>query len=200
MKVVAIMGSYRKGMTIDTLVERAISGVRAADPSAEVEKIVLTDQHIEYCRNCGVCRRGDPAEPIARCAIPDSMQEILPKMREADAYIFGVPIFEGSVNALVKTFLERICWTLARAGRWPLRGCPEPRTDRKRRAILILSSGLVRPLFRRLCDDATKLIRSVARDALHARLIGTLYAGGVEKVGTDRYLVQAKKLGSKLVG
>jgi len=135
MRVVAVMGSYRKGKTIDTLVDRAIEGVKEACPAAEVEKIVLIDRDIEYCRNCGICRHDDPAKPIARCAIDDDMQEILPLMREADAYIFGSPIFEGTVNALTKTFLERICWTLACPGRWPVKGCPEPRTPERKRAI-----------------------------------------------------------------
>ena len=74
MKIVALMGSYRKGKTIDTLVNRAIKGVRSGDLGGEVEKIVLIDRHIEYCRNCGVCRNDDPGKRIARCAIDDDMQ------------------------------------------------------------------------------------------------------------------------------
>ena len=69
MKVVAIMGSYRKGKTIDTLVDRAIEGVKAANQGAEIDKITLVDRDIQYCRNCGVCREDDPAKPTARCAI-----------------------------------------------------------------------------------------------------------------------------------
>ncbi|MFC2077343.1 flavodoxin family protein [Candidatus Bipolaricaulota bacterium] len=198
MKIVAIMGSYRRGKTIDTLVDRAIEGVMSASPDAEIEKITLIDRHIEYCRNCGVCRNDDPGKPIARCAIDDDMKEILPIMREADAYIFGVPIFEGTVNAVTKTFLERICWTLARPGRWPVKGCPEPRTKDRKRAIAILSSGIIVPLLRMFCDDATKLIKSTIGDSLNAKLIGSLYAGGVEKVDFDRYLDRAHKLGQKL--
>ena len=199
MKVVAIMGSYRKGKTIDTLVDRAIEGVKAANQGAEIDKITLVDRDIQYCRNCGVCRKDDPAKPIARCAIDDDMQEILPMMREADAYIFGVPIFEGTVNALTKTFLERICWTLAKPGRWPVKGCPQPRTDTPKRAIAIMSSGLIIPLLRRFCDDATPLIKSTIGDSLNAKLVGTLYGGGVEKVGMDRYLGKSHRLGRKLV-
>jgi FMN-dependent NADH-azoreductase len=199
MKTVAIIGSYRKGKTIDTLVDQAIEGVKCASPDVEVDKILLTERHIEYCRNCGACRRDDPEKPIARCAIDDDMQEILPALCEADAYIFGVPIFEGTVNALTKAFLERICWTLARPGRWPVKGCPEPRREEKKRAIAILSSGLIVPLLRVFCDDATKLIRSTIRDSLNARLVGSLYAGGVEKVGIERYLKRVKKLGARLV-
>lgn len=198
LRVVAIMGSYRKGKTIDTLVDRAIEGVRDTNPDAEIEKITLIDRRIEYCRNCGACRHDDPAKPIAMCTIQDDMQEILPLMRDADAYIFGVPIFEGTVNAVTKAFLERICWTLARPGRWPVKGCPEPRDPRKKRAIAIMSSGLIVPLLRMFCDDATKLIKSTTGDSLNAKLVGALYAGGVEKVGMDRYLDRARKLGGRL--
>jgi len=199
MKVVAVMGSYRKGRTIDSLVDRAIEGVLEARPDAAVDKIVLTDRHIEYCRNCGACRQDDPEKPIARCVIDDDMQQILPAMFEADAYIFGGPIFEGTVNALMKTFLERICWTFAKAGRWPIKGCPKPRTDKRREAILILSTGIISPLLRRFCDDATSLIRNTIRDSLNAKLIGSLYAGAVERVGLETYEAQAKRLGAKLV-
>ena len=199
MKIFTIMGSYRKGKTIDTLVDRAIEGARNAVPETEVEKITLIDRHIEYRRNCGVCRHDDPSKPIARCAIDDDMQEILPITREADAYTFGVPIFEGTVSAVTKAFLERICWTLARPGRWPIKGCPEPRTSNRKRAIAILSSGIIVSLLRMFCDDATKLIKSKIADSLNAKLIGSLYAGGVEKVDFDRYLDRAASLGRMLV-
>jgi FMN-dependent NADH-azoreductase len=199
MKVIAIMGSYRKGKTIDTLVDRAIEGIKSVSSDAEIEKVVLIDRHIEYCRNCGACRHDDPEKLIARCTIEDDMQEILPMMREADAYVFGVPIFEGTVNALSKTFLERICWTLGRPGRWPVKGCPEPRSPERKRAIAILSTGIIVPLLRWFCDDATKLIKSTIGDSLNAKLKGTLYAGGVEKVGIDCYVERAHKLGQRLL-
>jgi len=64
--------------------------------------------------------------------------------------------------------------------------------------VAIPSSGLIVPLLRRFCDDATSFIRSTARDSLNARLVGTLYAGGVEKVGVDRYATKARSGGSWL--
>ncbi len=99
MKVVAIMGSYRKGKTIDTLVDKAIEGAKSAGGSAEIEKITLIDRDIQYCRNCGVCLKDDPSKPIARYAINDDRQEILPLMGTADAYIFSVPIFVSGVGS-----------------------------------------------------------------------------------------------------
>jgi len=53
-----------------------------------------------------------------------------------------------------------------------------------------MSSSLIVPFLRMFCDDATKLIKSTIGDSL--------YTGGVEKVGMERYLERAHKLGKKL--
>lgn len=198
MKIVAIMGSYRKGKTIDTLMDRAIEGVKDGCSAAHVEKICLIDKDIQYCRNCMVCRKDDPAKAIAQCPIKDDMQEIYPLLNEADAYIFGTPVNMGAVTAVMKSFLERICWTLAKQGRRPVKGCPEPRSKQAKKAIALVSSGLIIPLLRRWCDDATPLIKSVCQCSLNARMVGSLYAGAVEKRGVEYYVDKAYKLGRKL--
>jgi multimeric flavodoxin WrbA len=198
MKIVAIMASYRKGKTIDTLMEKAIEGARDGCSTAQVEKICLIDKDIQYCKNCMACRKDDPAKAIAHCSIKDDMQHIYPLLDEADAYIFGTPVNMGAVTAVMKTFLERICWTLARPGRRPVKGCPEPRSKEARKAIALVSSGIISPLLRRWCDDATPLIKSVCQCSLNARMVGSLYAGAIEKRGVDYYLAKAYKLGKKL--
>ena len=198
MKVVAVMGSYRRGKTIDTLTDKAIEGVKDACGTVDVEKIRLIDRNIQYCRNCMVCRNDDPAKAVAACTIKDDMQDIFPLLAEADAYIFGTPVNMGAATAVMKTFLERICWTLARPGRWPVRGCPEPRSQRSKNAVVLVSSGIIVPLLRRWCDDATPLITDVCRDSLNARVVGSLYAGAVERRGAQCYADQAFKLGRKL--
>lgn len=198
MKIVAIMGSYRKGKTIDTLMDKVIEGVKNGNSAAVVEKICLIDRDIQYCKNCMLCRKDDPAKAIAKCPIKDDMQEIYPLLDAADAYIFGTPVNMGAVTAVMKTFLERICWTLARPGMRPVKGCPEPRSHQAKKAIAVVSSGIIAPLFRRWCDDATPLIKSVCRDSLNARLVGSLYAGAVEKRGVEHYVDKAYKLGRKL--
>jgi len=199
MKIVAIMGSYRKGKTIDTLMNKAIEGAKDGCSATNVEKIYLIDREIQYCRNCMVCRKDDPVKAIATCPIKDDMQEIYPLIDEADAYIFGTPVNMGAATAVMKTFLERICWTLARPGKRPLKGCPEPRSKQAKKAVLIVSSGIIVPLLRRWCDDATPLIKSVCQCSLNARLVGSLYAGAVEKRGVEYYVDRAYNLGRKLV-
>ena len=52
MNILAIVGSYRKHQTIDALVDRALEGATAGRTGDVVDKIYLSDRHIEYCRNC----------------------------------------------------------------------------------------------------------------------------------------------------
>ena len=52
-KVVAILGTYRKGGTIDTAVEAILEGARAK--RATTRTIYLTDHHLEFCTNCRRC-------------------------------------------------------------------------------------------------------------------------------------------------
>lgn len=197
MKLLAISGSYRKGKTIDALVERAIEGARQhADVS--VGRIRLVEKKIRYCTNCMTCRNDDPEKGIGRCPIPDDMREIFPAIQEADAFIFASPINMGTATAVMKTFLERTCWTLAKPGHRPIEGCPTPRNTRPKRALIILSSGVVPPILRRFCDDATSLIKSACSSSFGARVVGTLYAGAVENRGLDRYRDKAYALGQRL--
>ena len=155
MKILVINGSYRKGKTIDTLVQSAIKGIKSSNENVSVDEIHLTDFNIKYCTNCMVCRNDDPSKEIARCTISDDMQKIYPMINEADCFIFSTPINCGTVTAIMKTFLERTCWTFARPGKFPIKGCPEPRTTRKKLAIILLSTGIIPPLFRKFCDDGT---------------------------------------------
>jgi multimeric flavodoxin WrbA len=199
MNIVAIMGSYRKGRTIDTLVDRAIAGALAARPDAKIDKIVLIDRHIEYCRNCCACRNDDPSKSVATCVIKDDMQAIYPLLEQADAFIFGTPINMSHETAVMKTFMERVCFVLAKPGRYPLKGCPAPRTAKKKRAIAIMSAGVVPTFMRMFCDEATALIKDFCGCILNARLVGSMYAGAVEKNGVEVYTDRAHQLGQKLM-
>lgn len=158
MKILAINGSYRKGKTIDTLIDKATEGIKRVNPSIDVEKLYLADRNIRYCTNCMTCRNDAPSKPFARCVINDDMQDIYRKMNDADGYIIGTPVNCGTVTAALKTFIERSVWVFSKPGTKPIRGCPTPRTDRKKAAVFIISSGIIPPLLRWFCDDASKLL------------------------------------------
>jgi multimeric flavodoxin WrbA len=73
-KVVAIVGSYRKGGTIDTAVEAILEGAR--ERGAQTNIVYLRDQHIEFCTNCRQCTQ-TPGEERSKCAQQDGLEPIL---------------------------------------------------------------------------------------------------------------------------
>ena len=208
MNVVAVVGSPRKGKVTDTLVDRAVEGLLAQAPEASVHKINLIDYDIQHCRNCLTCRDAKTDEPAAKCMIRDDMDRIVPLLLQSDALILGTPVHMGSATALMVGFLERIVWVFAKPERTFLnipgfdflnvKGCPLPRSNKQRKAIVIVSSGAVPPVWSRYCNFATPLVRDTIKDALNARTVGSMYAGAVEVRGIERYLKKSFQLGEKL--
>ncbi len=135
-KTVAIVGSYRKGGTVDQLVDAVLEG--AGEQGAETKKIYLIDQQIEYCHNCRGCTQ-TPGEERGRCTIEDDMAGILAQLDSADAVVLASPVNFYNVTAVFRTFLERLvgcaCWP------WGAKA-PKPRTKvLRRKAVLIASSA-----------------------------------------------------------
>ena len=201
MNVLAIVGSPRKGRSTDTLVDNAIEGAKSKDPNCKVKKINLIEHDIKFCKNCLVCRDGITNEPVTKCAIRDDMDDIKEDVLKSDGLIFGTPVHMGYATAIMMAFLERICWTFAKPERRVLtiNGCPKPRSDKKRKAVIIITSGIIPPIYRKFCDDATSLISGTVKDSLNAKtVVGDLYAGDIEHRGVEQYLDKAFKLGMKL--
>ncbi|MFC1614101.1 flavodoxin family protein [Gemmatimonadota bacterium] len=201
MNLLAIVGSPRKGKATDTLVDKAIEGAKAKHPDCRVKKIHLMDHNIQFCKNCLVCRDSKTDKPYSRCTIRDDMDWINEELLKADALIMATPVHEGYVTGIMATFLERIIWTFAKPeGRaLTLTECPTPRSkEKKRKAIIIVTSGIIPPIYRRFCDWATPRIRDNIKYSLHARTVGDMYAGAIQRRGVEYYFKKAYKLGRKL--
>ena len=200
MNLIAIVGSPRKGKATDTLVDKAIEGAKAMSPDCHVKKINLIDHDIRYCINCLVCRDSQTNEPFAKCSIRDDMDQIRQDVLESDYLIFGTPVHMGYATAVMMTFLERICWTFAKPqGKFfTISECPIPRSNKSRKAIIIITSGIIPPIYRRFCDDATKLIKQTIKDSLNAKTVGDMYAGDIEHRGVEHYFDKAFSLGKRL--
>ena len=126
MNLLAIVGSPRKGKATDTLVDRAIEGVKSKSPECNVKKLHLIDHDIQFCNNCLACRDSKTKGPVAKCSIHDDMDSIREDVLNSDLLIFGTPVHMGYATAIMMTFLERICWTFAKPERRNLTisGCP----------------------------------------------------------------------------
>lgn len=200
MNLLAIVGSPRKGKATDTLVDKAIEGVTSIHPECNATKVHLADQDIRYCKDCLACWKSNTKGPVAQCAIRDDMDHINEDIVNADRLILGTPVHFAYASALMMTFLERICWTFAKPEKSYVlvKGCPTPRTDKKRKAVIIAVSGMIPARYKRFCNAATPQIRGVMEDSLNAKTVGTLYAGDVWHVGVEAYLDDAFTLGKKL--
>ena len=105
-KVVGIVGSYRKGKTIDSAVTAVLEGAEAK--GAETKKIYLLDEHIEFCTNCRSCMQEKVEARRGKCVHDDDMEGILAEIDEAEAVVLGSPINLGNVTAIMKRFIERL--------------------------------------------------------------------------------------------
>ncbi len=104
MYVIGINGSPRKRCNTGTLIEHALQGARSK--GAETECINLYDFEYKGCRSCYACKREGPGYGV--CAIHDDLTPILDRVTTADALILGTPIFYGSANGEMRSFLERL--------------------------------------------------------------------------------------------
>jgi multimeric flavodoxin WrbA len=200
MNLVALIGSPRKGKATETLVDKAIESVATNNPNCCVKKFNLSDYNIAYCKNCLACRDAQTDAPISKCIMNDDMSLLYEYLLDSDALILGTPVHSGYPTALMMTFLERITWTFAKPEQSYLtvHGCPLPRSNKERKAVIIVTAGVVPPLYRWFCDSATRCIKGIVHESLNARTIGDLYAGDIEHRGVDYYFGKASRLGRML--
>jgi multimeric flavodoxin WrbA len=105
MKLIAIIGSPRRGGNTETLVDKVIEGY-LSKTLAEVEKIFVIEKKIGHCTGCLSCTFPPPGTKT--CIIKDDMAEILERLPSADAFIFGTPNHMRTVSAPLLTFLARL--------------------------------------------------------------------------------------------
>lgn len=104
MKVLAINSSARTGDASKTeiMLDYLIKGMR--DAGADVEVINLRKKNIKYCIGCFTCWTKTPG----KCIHNDEMTtELFPKYLECDLAVLATPLFHYTVNAQLKTFIER---------------------------------------------------------------------------------------------
>jgi len=100
-KVLAIVGSPRRGGNTDVLVDAAVAGAHAA--GAATEKVFLAELTILPCLGCGYCHAVAPGN----CCREDDMPALAGKILAADALIIGTPIYWWGPSAQLKAFIDR---------------------------------------------------------------------------------------------
>ena len=104
MKIMAFVGSPRKGSNIDTLIDKVIEGAKSKI-EAEVEKIYLYESNIKNCTGCLACTAFRGGQ---ECPLKDDMAGILQRMIKADMLIFGSPNHVHSMSAALTNLFCRM--------------------------------------------------------------------------------------------
>jgi NAD(P)H-dependent FMN reductase len=169
--ILGIVGSYRKGGIIDSLVSEVLAAAR--EQGAQTHKIYLIDEHIEFCTNCRACTQ-DPGLEAPPCVLHDDMGEILAQWRQSDGLVIGAPVNFYNVNALTRRFMERlICFAY---WPWNSRKGPAMRTKaRDKKAVLVTASAMPAVLGR-VFTGAPRALRLIAQ-TMGAKPVATVFVG-----------------------
>jgi multimeric flavodoxin WrbA len=101
MKILAIHGSPR---TIRSSTRRLAGLVLegAAEAGSETEMIDLADYHVTPCTACEGCSF------TGSCVFDDDIPALVHLMQEADAIIFGSPVYIDNISGQMKVFFDRL--------------------------------------------------------------------------------------------
>ena len=71
----------------------------------ETELIHAGNQAIRGCVACGFCKKN------GRCVVNDLVNETAPKLEAADGLVIGSPVYYGSPNGTLLSFLDRLFYS-----------------------------------------------------------------------------------------
>jgi multimeric flavodoxin WrbA len=169
MKVLGIYGSPRKGGNSDLLLDRALEGARKG--GAAVEKLYARKLKMQGCRECGGC------DETGKCVVQDEMQEVYPRLLEADAIILATPIFFYGPTSQVKALIDR-CQAMWNRRMLKKKGKDLKRYDSGRGWLIAVGATRGERLF-----EPVELIAKYFFDALDMRYEGGLFFKGIEGRG-----------------
>lgn len=103
MKVLMVNGSPRvNGNTSVALAE--MEKVLAAE-GIDTETVQIGGKDVRGCIACGHCMRA------RGCVFDDLVNECAPKLAEADGLVVGAPVYYGSANGSLVSFLDRLFYS-----------------------------------------------------------------------------------------
>ncbi|MDD1686234.1 flavodoxin family protein [Methanoregula sp.] len=135
-RIIGILGSpLPEGNTARLLVQ-ALNGAR--DAGCTVETIAVSNLCFEDCQEMLFCRDHET------CIMDDDMQQLYPKLREADGIILATPIMFMGIPGKLKSFMDR-CQVFYMA-KYERKNSLVPAEKRaNRRALFICISGMKVP-------------------------------------------------------
>ena len=103
MKVTALIGSQRKGNTLE-LVKDVEEKLKERIDDLEFEYVMMMDADIKTCIGCFNCL----AKGIENCPLKDDIPSIIEKMENSNGVIFASPVYVMNVTPNMKNFIDRL--------------------------------------------------------------------------------------------
>lgn len=174
-KVVAIVGTYRKGRVIDTAASEVLRGAEAR--GAKTEMVYLIDKHIEFCTNCRACTQQPDVGWRGKCVLEDDMEEILQAIDGADGLVLASPTNFFNATAVTRRFMERLVgyayWP------WNAKSGPKMRTKtRDKKAVTITATACPAFIAKIVMGGGRKALKTTAL-TLGAKVQTSLFYGMV---------------------
>jgi multimeric flavodoxin WrbA len=183
-KVLVLLGSPRKKGNSAILADQITRGAKSA--KAKVEAIYLQEKNIAPCKACFTCQKKNSKG----CSIQDDMQELYPKLIEADAWVIASPVYWFTMSAQTKIFMDR-CFALSAYQNDPFKG---------KRIAIAMAYGDVDP-FTSGCVNALRTFQD-AFSYTESNIVGMVYGSAMEAGQiklNEKVMQEALELGKKLV-
>ena len=107
MKVIAINGSPRPTKNTVQLLNQALMGAQAS--GAETKMISLYPLQYRGCVSCFYCKRKDKEH--GTCIIKDDLTPVIEELKQADAIIWGSPIYFYNITSALQALFERFLFS-----------------------------------------------------------------------------------------
>lgn len=101
MKVFAINGSPKPNGNTAFAMKTVLGELEKQGITTEL--VTIGHKEIRGCLGCGACFKNRNM----CCIIDDTVNELVPKMAEADGLLIGSPVYYSGVNGVMKAFLDR---------------------------------------------------------------------------------------------
>jgi multimeric flavodoxin WrbA len=182
-KILVLLGSPRRKGNSAILAEQIAKGAKAG--KAKVETIFLHEKSIAPCKACMACQK----KGSKGCAIRDDMQEIYPKLLEADGWVIASPVYWFNMSAQTKLFMDR-CFGLPAYQKDPFRG---------KRIAIAMTYGDEDP-FTSGCVNALRAFQDAYRYT-ESEIVGMVYGSAMDAGqirANEKLLQEAFDLGKML--
>ncbi len=101
-RVLGVIGSPRRNGNTHILIDKVLEGAKSE--GADIDSLFLNDYKISECDGCHACWKG------LECSKKDDMNKLYQKIIDADALVFGTPVYWYGPTALMKMFIDRFVY------------------------------------------------------------------------------------------